>query len=88
MQAAFLQNTLEQAFVTLLAQLALVLLLGAASMPLVAASVLLFAIGRITFLAGYPKGAGARSFGMAVTALPSAVSFVLALLALVIRPWS
>lgn len=75
--AAFLQNTLEQSFVTLFVQLALVLLLGRTALPLVAGSVLLFGLGRVTFLAGYPKGAGARSFGMAVTALPSIVAFVL-----------
>lgn len=75
--AAFLQNTLEQSFVTLFVQLALVLLLGRTALPLVAGSVLLFGLGRTTFLVGYPKGAGARSFGMAVTAIPSIVAFVL-----------
>lgn len=75
--AAFLQNTLEQSFVALFVQLALVLLLGRTALPLVAGSVLLFGLGRATFLAGYPKGAGARSFGMAVTALPSIFAFVL-----------
>lgn len=81
--AAFLQNTLEQAFVAVLAQFALVMLLPSVSMPLMAASVLLFSIGRITFLAGYPRGAGARAFGMALTALPSLLAFALGLGALV-----
>lgn len=43
------------------------------------AAVLLFGIGRIAFLKGYPKGAGARSFGMATTALPTAAAFVWAM---------
>lgn len=82
---AFLQNTLEQSIVTMFTQLALILLLEATAMPLVAASVLLFGIGRATFLAGYPYGAGARSFGMAVTALPSMLAFVLATASLIVR---
>lgn len=77
--AAFLQNTLEQSFIALFAQLALVLLLGRTALPLVAGSVVLFSIGRAAFLAGYPKGAGARSFGMALTALPSLFAFVLSI---------
>ena len=84
-RVAFLQNTLEQSVITLFTQLALILLLGVRAMPLIAASVLLFAVGRVTFLAGYPKGAGARSFGMAVTALPSLMAFVLAAVVLIVR---
>lgn len=76
--AAFLQNTLEQSVITIFTLLALVLLLSATALPLIAASVFLFGIGRVPFLAGYPHGAGARSFGMAVTALPSLLASVLA----------
>ena len=68
---AFLQNTLEQGVITMFALLILVFLLGTTALPLVVASVLLFTIGRVTFLAGYARGAGARSFGMALTVLPS-----------------
>jgi hypothetical protein len=46
---------------------------------------MLFGIGRAAFLAGYPKGAGARSFGMALTALPSMFALVLSIAALVSR---
>jgi len=67
---------LEQAIVTMFTQLALLLVLGTIAMPLITGSVVLFALGRVTFLAGYPKGAGARSFGMAVTALPSLAAFL------------
>lgn len=83
--AAFLQNTLEQSFIALFVQLAMVLLLGHAALPLVAGSVLLFGLGRATFLVGYPKGAGARSFGMAVTALPSMFAFALCIGVLIVR---
>lgn len=63
------------------------LLLGAAAMPLIAGSAFLFAIGRITFLAGYPKGAGARSFGMALTVLPRLAAFILAIGVVIVRIW-
>ncbi len=85
--AAFLQNTLEQAVVMLVTQFAMLMLLRAAAMPLVAASVVLFSVGRVAFFVGYPKGAAARSFGMALTALPSVVAFVAALAALLRQAW-
>lgn len=81
--AAFLQNTLEQTFIALVAQLALVLLLEEHALPLVAASTILFAIGRVTFLRGYPRGAGARAFGMALSALPSLFAFALSVAVIV-----
>lgn len=81
---AFLQNTLEQALMAVIVQIAVLLLAGAVMVPLVAGQVLLFAIGRTAFLSGYPKGAGARAFGLAVTALPTLAGFVVALWALVV----
>lgn len=83
--AAFLQNTLEQAFIAVFTQLALVLVLEAVALPLLVACTVLFSIGRACFLAGYPQGAGARSFGMALTAIPSLISLVLVAGALVWR---
>lgn len=85
--AAFLQNTLEQATVTIILLLAVLLLLRGEAMPLVGASVVLFAVGRVAFLRGYPGGAGARAFGMALTALPSVVTFVAAAGAVIARIW-
>ena len=76
--AAFLQNTLEQATVTIILLSAVVLLLRGQAMPFVVASVVFFAVGRVAFLRGYPGGAGTRAFGMALTALPSVVAFVVA----------
>ncbi|WP_454909528.1 MAPEG family protein [Variovorax gossypii] len=83
--AAFLQNTLEQATVTTILLLAVLLLLRGQAMPFVGASVVLFAVGRVAFLRGYPGGAGARAFSMALTALPSVVAFVAALTAVITR---
>jgi hypothetical protein len=82
---AFLQNTLEQTFIAVVAQLALILLLEEQALPLVAASTVLFAIGRVTFLRGYPQGAGARAFGMGLTALTSLFAFVVSVVTIVAR---
>lgn len=83
--AAFLQNTLEQFIVTAFVLLALIMLFGAPVMPFIAATVVLFGIGRITFLRGYPNGAGGRAFGMAVTAIPSLMAFLLSMGGLITR---
>ena len=73
--AAFLQNTLEQVFATTLAFLALATVEGEAPLAFIVASLPIFALGRVTFLHGYPGGAGARAFGMVTTALPSLGAF-------------
>ncbi len=70
-RAAFLQNTLEQAFIAVVGHLALATVAGEAPMTYVAGAVVLFTVGRVTFLRGYPRGAGGRAFGMVTTALPS-----------------
>ncbi|MBB3893314.1 hypothetical protein GGQ61_004056 [Phenylobacterium haematophilum] len=67
---AFLQNTLEQAFITVVAILALATVGGEAALAYVIATVVLFSLGRVTFLRGYPHGAGGRAFGIAMTVLP------------------
>lgn len=83
--SAFLQNTLEQSVVAAVAMFALLMLAGAAGMPFIAAWVVLFGIGRITFFLGYPKGAGGRAFGMALTMLPSIAAFLISIALLVAR---
>lgn len=67
---AFLQNTLEQAFIAALGILALATVDGDAALAYIVATVLLFSLGRVTFLRGYPRGAGGRAFGIATTGLP------------------
>lgn len=84
---AFLQNTLEQFVVTAFTSLALVFLLGAPAMPFIAATAVLFGIGRVTFLLGYPKGAGGRAFGMVLTATPGLIAFVISLAIIISRVW-
>lgn len=66
-EAAFLQNTLEQAVLAIGMHLALATLSPRGSLGLIVASVALFALGRATFLPGYRKGAGGRAFGMVAT---------------------
>ncbi|MCX7586300.1 MAPEG family protein [Phenylobacterium sp. 58.2.17] len=68
---AFLQNTLEQAFTAAFGILALATVEGEAALAYIAAMVVLFSLGRATFLRGYPRGAGGRAFGIATTALPT-----------------
>lgn len=72
--AAFLQNTLEQGFIAVVAHLALATLITGPALALIPAAVLLFAIGRISFLMGYEKGAAGRAFGIVVTMLPSVLA--------------
>ena len=82
---ANLQNTLEQSVLFMFTQLGLVLLLGADARPLLVASVVLFLTGRVTFLIGYPQGAAARSFGMALTAIPAVFALLLGVVAVIGR---
>ncbi len=82
-KSAFLQNTLEQAFLGVGAHLMLASIAGGHWLALLVASALLFAIGRISFYRSYSDGAGARAFGMATTALPSLACYVTALALLI-----
>jgi hypothetical protein len=78
-KAAFLQNTLEQAFLGVGAHLLLASVTGGRWLALLVASALLFTVGRISFYRSYPDGAGARAFGMATTALASLFCYIAAL---------
>lgn len=74
---AFLQNIVEQAMIAIGALVALATVLSASSLALLPAAVLLFAIGRIAFLWGYPKGAAARAFGMVTTVLHFLAGYII-----------
>ena len=74
--AAFLQNTLEQFAITLVGLLAWASVAPVELMVLLPTASLLFVVGRIAFRIGYPHGAGARAFGMALTALPGLLACV------------
>lgn len=67
---AFLQNTLEHAVLAAFAALALATVQGEAPLAFIVGMVVLFAIGRITFWRGYPRGSPGRAFGVVTTALP------------------
>lgn len=79
---AFLQNTLEQAVLAALGNLALATVGGEAALAYVLAAVALFSLGRFAFLRGYPEGAGGRAFGMVTTTLPILGAYGWVLLAL------
>lgn len=74
--AAFLQNTLEQGFVAVLGNLALATVPGPQPLAFLPAAVILFSLGRVTFLRGYHHGAGGRAFGVATTAIPIICAYV------------
>lgn len=74
--AAFLQNTLEQTLIAVLAHMALATLGGVEPLAFIVGAVLLFSVGRWTFLAGYSRGASGRAYGMVLTMLPTIVALV------------
>jgi len=74
-KVAFLQNTLEQAFVAVGSHLAFATLATGPALALLPASVVLFAVGRITFIIGYPHGAGGRAFGVVTTVIPTMILY-------------
>lgn len=61
LRAAFLRNTLEQAFIAVIGHLALASVEGDAALAFVVIAVVLFGVGRVAFIAGYPHGAGGPS---------------------------
>ena len=82
--AAFLQNTLEQTVLFVLASSALATLGTPEAMAFISAGAFLFLVGRITFLLGYPKGAGGRAFGMVMTTMPALGATVWVICAMVL----
>lgn len=73
--SAFLQNTLEQAFIAIIGHLVLASLGGEEALAYILAAVALFWIGRIAFWIGYPAGASGRAFGMVTTMTPTIGAF-------------
>jgi uncharacterized membrane protein YecN with MAPEG domain len=66
-QAAVLQNSLEQTVLAFGANLILASLLQGRELVVIPVLVALFLIGRVAFAWAYPKGAAARAFGMSLT---------------------
>lgn len=67
----YLQNTLEQLVLAVVAHLALVTIVAPESIRVVAVLVMLFVIGRATFWIGYHRSGPARAFGFATTFYPT-----------------
>jgi MAPEG family protein len=83
-RVAFLQNTLEQAVVAVGCHVALATLVSGPELSLIVTAVVLFGIGRVAFLLGYPQGAGGRAFGMVTTSLPTFAGYLWAVLLMVL----
>lgn len=84
----FAQNTLEQAVVALVAHLALATLLEGAAMALIVGAIVLFTIGRATFVAGMRFGADVRALGMMITTLPNVLCYCVAVILLIAQALS
>ncbi len=69
--SAFLQNTLEQTVLAVIANFALASVGTPSALAYMSAGAALFLVGRVTFYLGYPYGAGARAFGMVMTMTPA-----------------
>lgn len=72
----YLQNTLEQVVLAVIAHLALALVVPASSLNIIPVLVSLFVIARICFLVGYHISAPARAFGFATTFYPTVGVYV------------
>jgi len=72
----YLQNTLEQLVLAIVAHLALVTIVAPESIRAVAVLVMLFVIGRVTFWIGYHHSGPARAFGFATTFYPTVAVYV------------
>src|SRR5579863_10613732 len=75
----YLQNTMEQLVLAIVAHLALVTIVAPESIRAVAVLVMLFVIGRIMFWFGYHRSGPARAFGFATTFYPTVAVYVFVL---------
>ena len=85
MQAAVLQNSLEQTVLAAGAHLSLAAVLRGDELVLIPALVLLYLAGRVSFAAVYARGAAARAFGMALTGASTLAAFGIAIAILLSR---
>jgi len=71
----YVENTLEQLVLAIVAHLALVVVVPDDSIRAVAILVMLFVIGRATFWVGYHISGSARAFGFATTFYPTVAAY-------------
>ena len=83
--AKYLQNTLEQYLLHLLAQLILASFIEGAQIKIIPILVLLFVAGRVAYWFGYNNDPMHRSFGFALTFLPTCVTLFYCLFSLFVK---
>ena len=81
----FLQNTLEQVVLAMMAHMALSVLLNGSELILIPLLAALFTAGRVAFWLGYRGGASARAFGFGTTFFPTVAAYLLAIGLLFVR---
>ena len=84
-KVAVLQNSLEQTVLAVGAHLCLAAVVRGPELVLVPVLVLLYLVGRVCFVAGYPRGAAGRAFGMALTGVSTVAAFAIAIGVLLLR---
>ena len=84
-QAAVLQNSLEQTVLAVGAHLGVAAVLRGDELVLIPALVLLYLAGRVSFAAAYARGAAARAFGMALTGASTIAAFGIAIVVMLSR---
>jgi hypothetical protein len=70
------QNTIEQTILAAIAWTSLAVVLPHDQLILIPGMAILFAIGRITFWAGYMLHPMARTFGMTLTVIPTIIAYL------------
>lgn len=83
-QAAFLQNTLEQAALATGSYLIFAVALSGPWLTLIPISAGMFMTGRALFFLGYRRGVEGRAYGMTLTMMPSLLLLVFALAAILL----
>ena len=81
----YLQNTLEQYLLHLIAQLILASFIEGAQIKIIPILVLLFVAGRVAYWFGYNNDPMHRSFGFALTFLPTCVTLFYCLFSLFVK---
>jgi len=79
MLQALLQNTLERCVLAFPVYVATAMIAPASFLPVVPAAAVMFLVGRVSFFAGYAKGAPSRAYGFALTFYPTLLLLVLLL---------
>jgi hypothetical protein len=85
MLQSLLQNTLEQCGLAFPVYVATAIIAPPSFLPVVPAAAVMFLVGRVSFFAGYAKGAPSRAYGFALTFYPTVLLLILLLVLGVLR---